>query len=906
MTAGGWKSTAQGASLKFSRNSLYLHLLNTIVMPQFRNMTPAEIAAVESLGSSAEAWSQVSVADDFTPFQLLQSHLEGKVVVGSGARIIRSRVCNYHIGEGALVEGVTALECRRRSTFGNGVGVATMNECGGRTVKIYDRLSAQAAYLMAVYRHRPQTMAALEKMVDDYAEARASQTGSVGKGSRIVGARFIREVRIGDNVTVDGCSILENGTVCDGAHIGVDVKAYDFIAAENARIDNGSIVERCFVGESCRLDKAFTAAESLFFANSHCENGEAASIFAGPYTVSHHKSSLLIAGMFSFFNAGSGSNQSNHLFKSGAVHQAVHLRGCKFASGAYIMSPALEGAFTMIMGHHSFHHDTSAFPYSYLVEKEGRSVLMPGANLTSYGAVRDIEKWPARDRRTIRRDVINFEEYNPYITSGMLRAVDTLHAIAEEDPDAPTYVHQKAIIRAAALKRGIGLYNRFIVAALGAMLDRGESAERYDGSGRWLDIAGQYITKREVEAILDAIDHGELASPEEVDNRFRVFSVHYDDYAHSWAEGVYASLLGHIPTVAEIEEAIAAGRNARATMRRTTDADRDRVREADRRTFAATARSTWRSATASTATTKGKYATTTTPSGDLNRRNMYTQSITRNHRTAFILAIDGSGSMAESILFRGRCMTKAEAVATITNDLLFELVERARRSDGVRDYYDIAVVGYSGDDEVRSLLPGGEDLVPVSALAAQEMPVHTEVIEHRLPDGSIALREIPAPAWIKPLSAGQTPMCEALRRVRDIAAGWTSRTANAESFPPVVFNITDGEATDCDNEELRAVCDQIKALGTVDGNVLLINIHIAAGDTERPVFFPEAHEARYTNRYASLLYDCSSEMPAVFNEAIREAKGPGAIPPFRGMSYNASAAQLVAMLNIGSISVKTE
>jgi len=121
------------------------------------------------------------------------------------------------------------------------------------------------------------------------------------------------------------------------------------------------------VGESCRLDKGFTAAESLFFANCHCENGEAASIFAGPYTVSHHKSSLLIAGMFSFFNAGSGSNQSNHLFKSGAVHQAVHLRGCKFASGAYIMSPAIEGAFTMVKGNHADHHDTAIFPYSYLM-----------------------------------------------------------------------------------------------------------------------------------------------------------------------------------------------------------------------------------------------------------------------------------------------------------------------------------------------------------------------------------------------------------------------------------------------------------------------------------------------------------------------------------------------------------
>ena len=264
---------------------------------------------------------------------------------------------------------------------------------------------------------------------------------------------------------------------------------------------------------------------------------------------------------------------------------------------------------------------------------------------------------------------------------------------------------------------------------------------------------------------------------------------------------------------------------------------------------------------------------------------MYTQSITRNHRTAFILAIDCSGSMAESILFRGRRLTKAEAVAGITNDLLFELVERARRSDGIRDYYDIAVIGYSGDDEVRSLLPDGEELVPVSALAA---------------------REIPAPSWIEPQAAGQTPMCEALRRVRDIAAEWTARAANAESFPPVVFNITDGEATDCDDEELRAVCNQIKALETADGNVLLINIHIAAGDAGRHVFFPEAHEANYTNRYAALLYDCSSEMPAVFNEAIREAKGPGAVPPFRGMSYNASAAQLVTMLNIGSISVKTE
>lgn len=285
---------------------------------------------------------------------------------------------------------------------------------------------------------------------------------------------------------------------------------------------------------------------------------------------------------------------------------------------------------------------------------------------------------------------------------------------------------------------------------------------------------------------------------------------------------------------------------------------------------------------------------------------MYSQSITRNRRTAFILLIDASGSMSEELTFRGRRTTKAEAVARITNDLLFELIERARRDDGVRDYYDIAVLGYSGDDEVGSLLPGAPALLPVVDLAACTVPLRRETVEYRLPDGRPALRTVPAPQWIAPRAAGQTPMLYALRTARDLAAAWCSRPEHAGSFPPVVFNITDGEATDGDAEELRAVCEQIRALGTADGRVLLINMHIAADGQSRSCFFPSADEAVFPNRYAALLYDCSSPMPAVFDEAIREAKGPGALPPFRGMSYNASAAELVAMLDIGSISVKTE
>ncbi len=544
-------------------------------MSEYRKLTASEIAALEAASNTAADWTGVEVTADFDPAQCRASHFEGRVRIGRDARVHESTVRNYRLGDGSLVERVTALECRRPSSFGNGVEVAAMNECAGRTVRIYEDLTAQIAYVLAVYRHRRRTIEALEAMIRAYTAAHTCETGTVGRGARVIGARFVREVHIGDGAVVDGAALLENGTLCAGAFAGVDVKARDFILAEGACVDGGSILERCFVGEACRIDKGFTATQSLFFANSHCECGEAASVFAGPYTVSHHKSTLLIAGMFSFFNAGSGSNQSNHLFKSGAVHQSVHLRGCKFGSGAYIMSPALEGAFTMVLGHHAHHHNTSEFPYSYLIGSEGRSKLLPGANLTSYGAVRDLEKWPTRDRRKRCRDVINFEPHNPCICGAMMRAVDALNTLADTDPSADSYNYKKVTIPATMLRRGLKLYAKAIVASLGAMLERGIPGCD-DASGRWLDVGGQYIAKRAVCELLDDVEAGRIDTLEGVAARFEAFAQRYDDYACNWALGVLGAVLGHAPTQAEVADAIASGAHARNALLKMAEEDRRR------------------------------------------------------------------------------------------------------------------------------------------------------------------------------------------------------------------------------------------------------------------------------------------------------------------------------------------
>ena len=311
------------------------------------------------------------------------------------------------------------------------------------------------------------------------------------------------------------------------------------------------------------------------FANCHFENGEAASVFAGPFTVSHHKSSLLIAGIFSFFNAGSGTNQSNHLFKSGAVHQSVHQRGTKFGSSAYVMSPAIEGPYTVVLGRHTRHHDTQDMPYSYLIEEDGKSMLMPALSLKSYGTIRDIEKWKSRDKRTLKRDNICFEEFNPFILSKMLRGVDILTRLREDDPEAKSYNYNRTTIRASMLARGIKLYNSAIAASLGALLEGGNyKSNSYDGT-EWIDLAGQYITLGEVERIISDITSGNM-SLEEIKVELDRLMSKYSDMAAAYAYTLLTQLTGNQPDDAEVEAIIASSRNILNNMRMVTEADRQR------------------------------------------------------------------------------------------------------------------------------------------------------------------------------------------------------------------------------------------------------------------------------------------------------------------------------------------
>ena len=404
------------------------------VMKKYRRLTTQEIDILKSQMCTSTDWTGIEVTERFSTANIRHARFSGKVRIGALDKVfelaggmkkhaglyhvtlhnvtvgdnccienVKNYIANYTIGENTFIENVDIILTDGTSSFGNGVEVSVLNETGGREVRIYDRLSAQTAYIMALYRHTPAMIARLSEAIDRYVDGIRSSTGSIGSDVTIADAGYIKNVRIGDCCKIEGASRLKNGSINSNrhapVHIGVNVIGDDFIISSGSGVEDGVTFSRCFIGQSCHLGHNYSASDSLFFSNCQGENGEACAIFAGPYTVTHHKSTLLIAGMFSFMNAGSGSNQSNHMYKLGPIHQGIMERGAKTASDSYILWPAKIGAFTLVMGRHVSHQDTSDLPFSYLIEQQNTTYIMPGANLKSVGTIRDARKWPVRDGR---------------------------------------------------------------------------------------------------------------------------------------------------------------------------------------------------------------------------------------------------------------------------------------------------------------------------------------------------------------------------------------------------------------------------------------------------------------------------------------------------------------------------
>lgn len=566
-------------------------------MNEKRNLRPEEIAVLKAQACRADDWSTVWVPEVFDSAYVHHVRFSGVVMLGafqkefklpgglvkhSGLRHVTLHNCtlgddvlienvqnyiaNYRIGADCFIQNINVLVVEGEATFGNNIPVSVLNETGGREVPVYDGLSASLAYIIALYRHRPELIRRLQEMIGGYTAGIASASGEIGRGVRIVNTGTIRNVKIGDYATVENSTRLENGSVNSKkeapVYIGDSVIAQDFIVSSGAVIADAAKIIRCFIGQACHVTHNFSAHDSLLFSNCTFENGEACAIFAGPFTVSMHKSSLLIAGMYSFLNAGSGSNQSNHMYKLGPIHQGIVERGSKTTSDSYILWPARIGAFSLVMGRHHHHSDTSDMPFSYLIEKDDETYLVPGVNLRSVGTIRDAQKWPKRDKRTdpFRLDMINYNLLSPYTIRKMLKAVDILKNLQKlVGETSEIYYYQNTRIKGSSLCNALRLYGMAIRKFLGNSLIKRLEGDAFTsieevwqrlkptepaGSGEWLDLSGLILPRTLLDDLLQKVEDGTVASLGEIECFFREVHRCYYSLEWTWAYETIESYYG--------------------------------------------------------------------------------------------------------------------------------------------------------------------------------------------------------------------------------------------------------------------------------------------------------------------------------------------------------------------------
>ena len=486
---------------------------------EYLKLTDEEIARLKNNQCFSETWNEIEVAEGFDTDNLNRCELKGRIRIGRNVRI----------------KNVGLIEMRNVSAFGNGTEVTLMDESGSRAVRITDKTNAQTAYIECFWRSDKSFIDAYRKMTDEYVKQKTSDRLTIGDNVEIRNCREIRNVRIEEGAKITGVSLLENGTVMSTnetpTEITHDVIARDFIVAAGAKVTYGAQIERCYVGENSVVGEQFAATDTVVCSNCQMMHGESAALLAGPFSVSHHKSTLLIAASVSMFNAGSGSNQSNHAYKSGPIHYGVIDRGCKMGSDSYMAWPGRTGAFSVILGKHKNKINAEDFPFSYLTAEGMSSRILPGLSLKSFGTYRDVNKWKSRDTRTDeqKRDIVNFSFLSPYVIEQMKRGIKRLAEFLDTGEQRMEILPNITINRKSA-ERGYDLYNMALDVYLGMNATEGTGL-----ADEWTDINGMTARRTEIEELTRKVAKGDVLTLDELQSEMGKINSRYNEGNRKYA-----------------------------------------------------------------------------------------------------------------------------------------------------------------------------------------------------------------------------------------------------------------------------------------------------------------------------------------------------------------------------------
>ena len=282
-------------------------------------------------------------------------------------------------------------------------------------------------------------------------------------------------------------------------------------------------------------------------------------------------------------------------------------------------------------------------------------------------------------------------------------------------------------------------------------------------------------------------------------------------------------------------------------------------------------------------------------------KNPYTAQITRNTPTAFIFLIDQSVSMQKKTMLYGEEMTMAEAASRIVNNQINELVYRCIKLNDTRHYYDIAVVGYG--EKAYSGWQG--ELAGRGFVSPEELKNHpytkiTTRKETRTRNG-VKINEVEQIQWVSAHhDRPWTHYHDAFDYAKRLLEEWMKEHHEKDCYPPTVIHVTDGEFKHATRELVTQKANELKAMFTNDGNVILFNIHFTAQNGSKSVVCPINKNELSGNAYAEALFDMSSLLPERYNQDIARCLNDTRAGRHVAMGINADATTLIKLMDIGT------
>ncbi|GAA4324770.1 DUF4954 family protein [Flaviaesturariibacter amylovorans] len=455
----------------------------------YRNLSAYEIEVLVRNNNTSDDWNKIQVSDLFNPELVKNCKFFGLVRIGKleslalqhhnvthpvglynstiiscdfGDNVVVDNVkylANYIIGNEVLLLNIHELHTTQKAKFGNGilkegedeavrVWLEVCNENAGRKIIPFNGMLPGDAWLWAHYRADKALMDRFKELTQLRFDAQRGYYGKIGDRCVIKNTSIIKDVWLGSDAYIKGANKLKNLTInsapdamsqvgegCElvngivgyGCRVFYGVKAVRFVMASHSQLKYGARLINSYLGNNATIS-CCEVLNSLIF----------------PAHEQHHNNSFLCAALImGQSNMAAGATIGSNHNSRAADGEIVAGRGFWPGLCVSLKHNSKFACFTLIAKGAYSSELNITLPFSLVSNDEGnnRLVVMPAYwfQYNMYALARNAYKYVDRDKRTRKRQYIEYDFLAPDSMNEVMTAIRTLErftALHQRNGDA--------------------------------------------------------------------------------------------------------------------------------------------------------------------------------------------------------------------------------------------------------------------------------------------------------------------------------------------------------------------------------------------------------------------------------------------------------------------------------------